>query len=54
MQIKYLQDAPQGKAEEVVDLDEIYANALIATGFAEAYTEEVKPKTKTTKKTTAK
>lgn len=52
MKIKYLQDAPQGKADEVVDLDEIYANALIATGFAEEV--EDKPKAKTTKKTTVK
>lgn len=50
MNIKYLQDAPQGKVGEVVDLDPVYADALIAMGFAEVYKEEkpkAKPKTKT-------
>ena len=47
MNIKYLQDAPQGKVGEVVDLDPVYADALIAMGFAEEEKPKAKPKTKT-------
>lgn len=51
MNIKYLKDAPQGTEGEVVELDEVYANALIAMGFAEAIKED-KPKAKPTAKKT--
>lgn len=53
MNIKYLKDAPQGKVGDVVDIDPAYANAFIAMGFAEVYTEE-KPKPKAKAKTTKK
>lgn len=52
MKIKYIKDAPQGKTGEVIDIDSLQANALIALGFAEEYKEE-KPKS-TTKKATVK
>lgn len=53
MNIKYLKDAPQGKKGDVVELDSVYANALVAMGFAEEYKEE-KTKAKTTKTKTTK
>ena len=53
MKIKFIKDAPQNHEGDELELDEFYANALIAMGFAEEYKEE-KPKTKTIKKTTDK
>ena len=51
--IRYIQDAPAGNAGDEAEVNEIEANVLIATGFAELVSE--KPATKAAKgKDTAK
>lgn len=51
--IRYIQDAPAGNAGDEAEVNDIEANVLIATGFAELVS--TKPATKATKgKDTAK
>jgi hypothetical protein len=52
MQIKYLRDAPLGKAGDIANVDDNVGNVLIILGYAEIY-ESKKRKTKADNQNTA-